>query len=166
MDDVRRMPRGPGVRFPWGAVAVCLLLALPVAGMAAGVSAFPGSPGLPPPAPDGGVNESLSIARPRNGLYLFDLRVLPLAGQIVVGTVTVEAVASEGIQRVEFLLKPQCGCRLDVMHNDTQPPFQWRWSGDSERVFDDGLVIFAVWGYDAHNRKVAEDTMMLVRLPL
>ena len=150
----------------WLVAAVFILLTLPVAGMTTNLSADFCTQNSFSCIPDFGANESLSITRPLNGLYLFDIRVLPLAGQMVVGTVTVEAVASAGVTRVEFLLKPKCGCRLDVMLNDTQPPYSWTWSGDSERVFDEGLAILSVWGYNAHNQKVAEDTIMLLRLPL
>ena len=151
---------------PWLVVMVCLLLALPVLGVAVGTSLNSNTQDSLADVLDSMSNESLSITRPLKGLYLFDLRVLPLVGQIVVGTVTVEVAASAGVTRVEFLLKPKCGCRLDVMLNDTQLPYSWTWSGDSERVFDEGLAILSVWGYNAHNQKVAEDTIMLLRLPL
>jgi hypothetical protein len=150
----------------WLIAVVCLLLTLPVAGTTTEAPPDFCTKSSFSYVPDLVANESLSITRPLSGLYLFDLRVLPFAGQVVMGTVTVETAASAGVARVEFLLKPKCGCRLDVMINDTQPPYSWTWSGDSERVFDEGLVILSVWGYDSYNQKVAEDTIMLLRLPL
>jgi hypothetical protein len=108
-------------------------------------------------------NTFVEIKNPHNGIYIFGTRVLPIAGQIVIGKLQVEVEASDDIRRVEFLLKPKCGCRLDIMFNDTELPFAWTWNENSERVFDDGLFALQVKGYiDTYNN--TEDNTLILRI--
>ena len=110
-------------------------------------------------------SSEVQIIKPQNGIYIFGIKILPILGQIVIGRVTVEVDASEDTERVEFLLKPKCGCRLDVMFNDTERPFAWNWNENSARVFDEGLVALKVKGYNK-TLNTTEDDMILLRFKL
>lgn len=107
-------------------------------------------------------DSSVSITRPRNGFFLFDLRVLPFAGQVVVGPVSVEATASQDIDRVVFLVPPKVGCRPWEVGNDSDPPYGFVWQGSNGAIQDTGLATLIAWGYSG-SEKVAEDTLLLLR---
>ncbi len=111
---------------------------------------------------ESGGDSSVAITRPRNGVYLFDLRVLPLAGQIVVGPVTVEVTASQDIDRVSFVVPPKVGCRPREVGSDDDAPFGFVWRGSSDAIQDTGLATLIAQGYNGTDR-VAEDTIMLLR---
>ncbi|MFO8132968.1 MAG: hypothetical protein R6U10_03395 [Thermoplasmatota archaeon] len=118
---------------------------------------FPAVAGL-----EGGAESSVSITRPKNGLFLFDLRVLPFAGQVVLGPVTVEAEASPDIDRVIFLVPPKVGCRPWEVGNDSDEPYGFVWQGSNGAIQDTGLATLIAWGYSGTD-KVAEDTLLLLR---
>jgi outer membrane protein assembly factor BamB len=69
---------------------------------------------------------SVSIIKPTRGLYIFDIRILPLPRRcIAIGPLTIEVQASQnplGIDRVEF--------RVDnnLKSTVTQPPYTWQWN--------------------------------------
>jgi len=68
---------------------------------------------------------TVMITRPVGGLYLMNLRILPLDHPFIFGPITVEAQASQipfGIDRVEFTLDGQ------LMATDTSPPYRWTWT--------------------------------------
>ncbi|MGC9307881.1 MAG: Ig-like domain-containing protein [Thermoplasmatota archaeon] len=104
----------------------------------------------------------VAISRPVNGLFLFDLRVLPLAGQIVLGPVTVTAEASPSIDRVVFLVPPKVGCRPWEVGNVTEEPYSFLWQGSNGAIQDTGLATLIAWGFNG-TVKVAEDTILLLR---
>jgi hypothetical protein len=105
---------------------------------------------------------AVSIVRPKNGLFLFDIRVVPLAGQIVIGPVSVEAEASGDIDRVAFVVPPKVGCRPWEVGNDSDPPYGFVWEGSNGAIQDTGLASLIAWGYSDGDR-VAEDALLLLR---
>ncbi len=107
-------------------------------------------------------DSSVAITRPRNGFYLFDLRVLPLVGQVVIGQVTVEVSASEDVDRVVFLVPPKVGCRPREIGVDGDAPFDFLWRDSVSALQDTGLATLMVWGY-SDGERVAEDAMGLLR---
>ena len=74
---------------------------------------------------------SVLITKPKYGIYLFNLRILPLLnGCIILGPITVTVQASQiplGIDRVEFRLDNQLQATV------TQPPYTWRWNQGASR---------------------------------
>lgn len=95
---------------------------------------------------------NLKIVKPRHGIYLFGIKVLPIIGQIVIGDVTVKVAADSDIKRVEFLLPLACNCGREIMHVDTTPPFEWEWKMDynDDEIRDEGFTELYVRGYDAN----------------
>ena len=108
---------------------------------------------------------SIKIIKPRNGIYLFGFKILPIIGQIVIGDVTVEVSASDDVERVEFLLQMSCGCGLEVMHVDTSSPFTWEWNKDydDDEVIDEGFVSLTVRAYDSEWYE-SKDSIALIKL--
>ena len=71
---------------------------------------------------------SVTITRPKDGLYIMNLRILPFTYPFIVGPITVIATASQdpfGIQRVEFTVDDQ------LMATDITPPYFWTWISPS-----------------------------------
>ncbi|HEC76915.1 MAG TPA: PKD domain-containing protein, partial [Thermoplasmatales archaeon] len=93
----------------------------------------------------------VKIVKPRNGIYLFGIKVMPIIGQVVIGNIKVVARANSDIKRVEFLLPMTCGCGLEVMHIDTSSPFEWEWNQDynDDEVKDEGFTQIYVDAYDS-----------------
>ena len=108
---------------------------------------------------------SLKIAKPRNGIYLFGIKVFPMIGQIVIGDVKVIVSASSEIKRVDFLLPMACGCGREIMHTDFSPPFEWEWNQDydDDEVVDEGFTQITVKGYDAEWNEYS-DTITLFKV--
>ncbi len=108
-------------------------------------------------------NPTVKIVKPRNGIYIFGLKILPTIGQIVIGDVTVEARVSNDIERVEFLLQESCGCGLKVMHVDTSSPFTWEWNTDynDDEVIDEGIIQLTVRAYDGEWNGSKDSVTML-----
>ena len=94
---------------------------------------------------------SIRIIKPRNGIYIFDIKILPILGQIVIGDITVKTRASDDVSRVDFLLQMSCGCGLKVMHTDTSSPFTWEWNMDynDDEVIDEGFTSLTVRAYNS-----------------
>jgi parallel beta-helix repeat protein len=73
---------------------------------------------------------SVKIQTPRNGVYLWGLRLfsgLLRKNTIIYGPITIQVEATDaqsGIQRVEFLIDNA----LNPAFVDTQAPYSWRWS--------------------------------------
>ena len=67
----------------------------------------------------------VEITKPRNGIYFFNIKIIPILGQIVICPVTVEVEASEDIMHVEFMVSPKVGCRPVVLCNDSVPLFSY-----------------------------------------
>lgn len=71
----------------------------------------------------------VTIISPTNGLYLGNLRFLPLLfprSTLLFGPVTIDVTASDahsGIAKVEFLIDDS----NDPLFTDTQEPYSWRW---------------------------------------
>lgn len=118
------------------------------------------------PSHDNGENDSyVEITKPRNGIYFFDMKIMPLFGQIVIGAVTVEVRASDNITNVEFMVPPKVGCRPVVLNNDSSPPFSYYWNTSYGALKDKGFVNMMVRGYtDPHN--FTDDDIFLVRIIL
>ncbi len=107
---------------------------------------------------------SIRITKPRNGIYLFDIKMLPILGQIVIGDVIVEVKASDGIQRVDFLLQMTCGCGRKIVHTDTSAPFTWNWNvdyDDDDGLIDEGSVPITVRAYDGEWNEVSESIRLI-----
>ncbi|MBC7128139.1 MAG: PKD domain-containing protein [Thermoplasmatales archaeon] len=92
---------------------------------------------------------SCRITKPRNGIYVFGIKVFPILGQIVIGDINVEVYATSDIKVVDFLLPMACGCGLKVMHSDSEPPFEWKWNEDynNSEVLDEKFTQIIVKGY-------------------
>jgi len=104
------------------------------------------------------------ISKPRNGIYAFGFKVLPILGQVVFGDVTVEALVSDDVIRVEFILQT-IGCGREIVHVDTTPPFTWDWDQDynDDELIDEGNVPLMVRAYDS-NYESTTDTLRLIKL--
>ncbi len=94
---------------------------------------------------------SFKIQKPRHGIYIFGIKVLPIIGQIVIGDITVRVKADDSIERVEFLLPMACNCGREIVHVDTSPPFEWKWNSDYDdnEIRDEGFTELYVRGYDS-----------------
>ncbi|RLF34363.1 MAG: hypothetical protein DRN07_00130 [Thermoplasmata archaeon] len=101
------------------------------------------------PLTDELAGDKIKITKPRYGIYLFGIRVMPLLGQVVIGDVNVEVRADSDISRVEFLLMQACGCGREVMHTDISTPFEWQWNQDYDdnEIMDEGFIQLTVKGY-------------------
>lgn len=68
---------------------------------------------------------SVSITKPKNGIYLFNMRILPLPKRcIVFGPIVIKVRASQiplGIDRVEFYIDDR------LMATDSKAPYTWTW---------------------------------------
>ncbi len=104
----------------------------------------------------------VEIKRPLNGVYIFDVKVIPIKGQVVLGGVRVEAEASKDIDGVEFIVPPKVGCRGVVIYNASKPPFEFYWDKVESGLKDTGLVAFKARGY-ANGEYVAEDDIFIWR---
>ncbi len=95
--------------------------------------------------------QQFRITKPRNGIYIFGIKVMPFFGQIVIGDIKVKVKAMDSIERVEFLLPLACHCGRKLMHVDSSPPFEWNWNQDydDKEVKDEGLTELVVKGYDS-----------------
>lgn len=107
----------------------------------------------------------IEINRPKNGIYIFDTKIIPIKGQIVFGAVTVEAEASNDIERVEFIIPPKVGCRGVVIYNADAPPFSFYWNFTHSGLKDTGMVALKARGYE-NNEHVAEDNIFVWRFIL
>ena len=84
----------------------------------------------------------VSITKPRNGLYIFDRKILPLHGTVVVGGVTITVEASKDTSKVEFYIDN------DLKYTDDTYPFSWFWD---ERKF--GIHTIKVLGYNQSEKQ-------------
>jgi len=87
---------------------------------------------------------TVEILKPENGVYLFNMKVLPFHQPIIIGRITVEvnAVHDElGIDRVEFYVDD------DLQSTDTAEPYEWLWA---DRVFFKHTVVAVA--YDTSGR--------------
>jgi len=107
----------------------------------------------------------VKITRPLNGIYILDIKIFPIKGQVVLGAVTVKAEASEGIDGIEFIVPPKVGCRGIVIYNATQPPFEFYWDSVESGLKDTGMVAFKARGY-VGKEYVAEDDIFIWRFIL
>jgi hypothetical protein len=110
-------------------------------------------------------NDIVEIIKPRNGVYFFGLRIIPFFGQFVFGDVTVKVNADTSINKVEFLLMQACGCGREIMHTDTQPPFEWDWNQDynDDVIFDEGFIELMIKGYSDTNEYRDSITLFKVK---
>ena len=95
--------------------------------------------------------KQFKILKPRHGIYVFGIKVLPFFGQIVIGDIKVIVKAPDSINRVEFLLPLACGCGRQIMYTDLIPPFEWEWNKDydDKEIRDEGFTELVVRGYDS-----------------
>ncbi len=87
-------------------------------------------------------SSGVSIIRPRNGLYIFDRKILPLHGTVVVGGVTITVEASKDTSKVEFYIDD------NLKYTDDTYPFSWFWD---EWKF--GIHTIKVLGYDQNGAR-------------
>jgi len=67
---------------------------------------------------------TVSITKPVKGLYIGDIKILPLGRCIIVGRITIEVNAQQdplGIARVEFFIDDK------LKATDTEAPYSWTW---------------------------------------
>ncbi len=105
------------------------------------------------------------ITKPRNGIYVFGIKVVPIIGQIVIGDINVEVYASPEIKIVDFLLPMACGCGLKIMHSDNEKPFEWKWGGDYEEVIDEKFTQLNIKGYTSSWDEY-KDTIMVYKVKI
>jgi hypothetical protein len=68
---------------------------------------------------------TITITKPVNGIYLRDTRLLPFFKPFIIGTITIQADATQepyGIDRVEFYIDD------DLKATNTETPYQWTWN--------------------------------------
>jgi len=106
--------------------------------------------------------QDVKIIKPRNGIYFFNIRIIPIVGQVVVGAVTVEVETADNITNVEFMVPPKVGCRPVVLHNDSTPPFSYYWNASHGGLKDKGFVNMMVRGYNGSY--IAEDSIFLIHI--
>lgn len=96
----------------------------------------------------------VSITKPTKGLYVMNIRVLPLPNKcIAIGPITIEVQASKiplGIERVEFAID---GTLKDT---DTETPYAWTWSVPS---FSKHTI--TVTAYDSQGDKTSASIQVL-----
>jgi len=106
--------------------------------------------------------QKFKIIKPRNGVYIFGIKILPILGQIVIGSINVVVRAPDYINRVEFYLLLTCGCGLKKTHVDTSSPFEWNWNVDYDdsEVKDHGLTWIFAKGYDSQYHEIEDDILL------
>jgi len=68
---------------------------------------------------------TVTIAKPVNGIYLMDTRILPFSRPFIIGRITIQVKAAQepfGVERVEFYIDDT------VKATDTEAPYEWTWS--------------------------------------
>ena len=89
---------------------------------------------------------SISITKPSYGLYFFDKKIVSLKNTIIIGKITIEAIAyGSNISKVEFYIDD------NLKYTDHELPYQWLWN-----EFSIGRHEIKVIAYDNKNNK-AED---------
>ena len=89
--------------------------------------------------------------KPRNRLYIFDRKTLPLQGTVVIGGVTINVETPGDTSKVEFYIDN------DLKYTDNNPPFSCFWS---EQTF--GIHNIKVLGYNQSG--VYMDTLNVIRI--
>jgi len=114
------------------------------------------------------LSDNFRIIKPRNGIYLFGIKILPFIGQIVVGDITVKVNAPEGVTKVEFMLPMACGCGKEVVYVDTSRPFEWNWGKDfdNSRVVDEKFTKIYVKGYDFEKLEGYGDSISIFKVKI
>ncbi len=94
------------------------------------------------------------IAKPRDGIYVFDRKIFPYFATIVFGKITIEAIAINGVEKVEFYIDNL------LRHTSFECPYKWIWD---ETVF--GIHKICVKAYDiAGNFAIDEETVWIANL--
>lgn len=94
------------------------------------------------------------IIRPKDGLYIFDKKVLTLKNTIIIGGVTIKANASDnesGISNVEFYIDDA------LKYVDDSMPYEWLWD---ERAI--GEHIIKVVAYDKMGNKAMDGNIVCI----
>jgi outer membrane protein assembly factor BamB len=68
----------------------------------------------------------ITIIKPANAIYIFNIRICPFAYPLIIGRITIIVDASQvdaNIDRVEFYYNGQ------LMKTDSNPPYKWVWTG-------------------------------------
>lgn len=110
-------------------------------------------------------NSWIEIKRPKNGIYIFDTKIMPIKGQIVFGAVTVEAEGGDEIDEIEFIVPPKVGCRGVVIYNANERPFSFYWDFVHPGLKDTGMVAFKARGYK-NGEYMGEDNIFIWRFML
>jgi outer membrane protein assembly factor BamB len=79
----------------------------------------------------------ITIIKPVNALYVFNMKICNLPAPIVIGRITIIANVTQvdaDIDRVEFYFSG------DLQYTDTSPPYQWVWKGHPPPFDQDFLV--------------------------
>jgi outer membrane protein assembly factor BamB len=79
----------------------------------------------------------ISIIKPQNAVYFFNIRILPWPYPLVIGRITFQVEASQieiGIDRVEFYYQG------DLQHTDAQPPYEWLYTGHAPPLHQTILI--------------------------
>ena len=114
------------------------------------------------------LSDNFRIIKPRNGIYLFGIKILPFIGQIVIGDITVKVNALEGVTKVEFMLPMACGCGKEVVYVDTSRPFEWNWNKDfdNSKVVDEKITKIYVKGYDFEKLEEYGDSISIFKVKI
>ncbi|MCX6671846.1 MAG: PQQ-binding-like beta-propeller repeat protein, partial [Euryarchaeota archaeon] len=79
----------------------------------------------------------ITILKPVNALYIFNMKICNLPAPIIIGRITIIANVTQvdaAIDRVEFYYSG------DLQYTDTSPPYQWVWKGHPPPFDQDFLV--------------------------
>lgn len=92
-------------------------------------------------------NISITITKPKNALYTFDKKILPLPGiTIVFGGITVETEINGDINRVEFYVDEE------LTYIDDGPPYVWFWDEFAIGQHEVKVVAYTNQGNKAENK--------------
>jgi outer membrane protein assembly factor BamB len=68
---------------------------------------------------------SITITKPENAFYIFNIKTIPLPHPVLIGPITINVDAKQeplGINRVEFFIDGE------LKATDTEAPYQWTWN--------------------------------------
>jgi len=92
---------------------------------------------------------TIEILKPENGIYVFNMKLLPFPQPIIIGRITVEANAVQdelGIDRVEFYVDDH------LQFTDIAEPYQWLWK---DHVFFKNIITAVA--YDTSGRSNSDE---------
>jgi large repetitive protein len=68
---------------------------------------------------------TISLLKPKNGIYIANIRFIPFIYPVILGKLTIQAIAEQkplGVDRVEFYIDSS------LQSTDSTPPYTWLWT--------------------------------------